>query len=129
MTTINGKAGSGAQPITLRRWRVLMVVTKSGARTRHVCGHDSAIDAGRVSDPIKDFKLETMTITSASGVVYKLVGFPAFSRKVQPVWEEWCKANGVMAERDITNEYMDPENVNTGQFVALNASAFTSKTE
>ncbi len=127
MATAKGK--TSAQPVTLRRWRVLMVVKKSGGRTRHVCGHDATIDAGRVSEPVTDFKLETMTITTANGAVYKLVGFPAQSRKVQPVWEEWCEANGVVAERDVTNDYLDPENINTGQFVALNASAFTAKTD
>ncbi len=78
MATAKGK--TSAQPVTLRRWRVLMVVKKSGGRTRHVCGHDATIDAGRVSEPVTDFKLETMTITTANGAVYKLVGFPAQSR-------------------------------------------------
>ncbi len=129
MVTNKGKAGIAAQPVTLRRWRVMMVVMKSGARTRHVCGHDATIDAGRVSGAVADFKLDTMTITTASGETYKLVGFPAQSRKVQPIWEEWCKANGVAVERDISNEYLDPANINTGQFVALNVSAFSAKDE
>ncbi len=129
MVTNKGKAGIAAQPVTLRRWRVMMVVTKGGSRTRHVCGHDAAIDAGCVSDTVVDFKLDTMTITTASGATYKLVGFPAQSRKVQPVWEEWCKTNGVAAERDISNEYLDPANINTGQFMALNVSAFSAKEE
>lgn len=106
-----------------------MVGTRSGVRSRHVWGHDVAIDEGCVSDAIVDFKLETMTVTTASGLHYRLAGLPGPSKKGRPVWEEWCRANEVVAERDVTNDYMDPDDVSTRQFVALNVSAFSTKNE
>lgn len=123
----NDNTGSSAQPVTLRRWSVVAVATRNGARSRHVWGHDIAADEGRVSDAIKDFALETMTITTISGARYRLGGLPANSRKAQPVWEEWCRAHDVIAEVDVTNDYMDPDDVSTRQFVALNAAAFSTK--
>ena len=125
----NDNTGNGAQAVTLRRWQVSMVVTRSGKRTRHAWGHDVALDEGRVSDEIVDFKLETMTVTTASGAQYRLGGLPGISKKGQPVWEEWCGAHGVITQRDVTNDYMDPDDVSTRQFVALNVSAFSTKTE
>ena len=106
-----------------------MVTTRSGARSRHVWGHDVAHDEGRVSSAIVDFKMETMTLTTASGAHYRLAGLPGVSRKAQPVWKEWCKTNDVVAERDVTNDYMDPDDVSTRQFVALNVSALSAKPE
>ena len=120
---------SGAQAVTLRRWQVVMVVTQSGGRTRHAWGHYVANDRGLVSSAIVDFKLETMTITTASGSQYRLAGLPGLSKKGQPVWEEWCRAHEVIAERDVTNDYMDPDDVSTRQFVALNISAFSAKSD
>ncbi len=121
----NDNHEGGGQPISLRRWTVVAVVTKGGVRSRHVWGHDVVADEGRVSGAIVDFKLETMTITTDSGAHYRLGGLPAHSRKAQPVWDEWCRANEVIATRDVTNDYMDPDDVSTRQFVALNASAFS----
>ncbi len=125
--TKSGATECGSQPITLRRWRVVAVVTRRGARTRHVWGHDVASDEGRVSGPIANFVLETMTITTTSGARYRLAGLPGHSRKGQPVWEEWCSANEVIGEKDVTNDYMDPDDVSTRQFVAMNDSAFSGK--
>ncbi len=124
---LNGNTGNGAPAVTLRRWTVVEVVTRNGARTRHVWGHDAAIDDGRVSSAIVNFRLDTMTLTTTTGTQYRLTGLPGRSRKGQPVWEAWCSANGVVAERDVTNDYMDPDDVSTRQFVALNDSAFFAK--
>lgn len=125
----NGNRGSGAQAVTLRRWKVVEVFTRSGARSRHAWGHDIATDEGRVSSAIAEFKLETMTVTTTTGTHYRLAGLPGLSRKGQPVWEQWCRENEVISELDVTNEYMDPDDVSTRQFVALNDSAFSAKKE
>jgi hypothetical protein len=106
---------------------VVEVTTQSGARTRHVSGHDTAIDEGRASGAIVAFDLQTMTATTASGVCFRLVGLPGNSRKAQEVWEQWCSEQGVVSERDVTNDYMDPDDVSTRQFVALKDSALASK--
>jgi hypothetical protein len=126
---LNDNTGSGAPTITLRRWKVVMVGLRSGTRSRHAWGHDAASDEGRVSDAIVDFKQETMTVTTSSGAHYRLAGLPGHSKKAQPVWEEWCQEHGVLVERDVTNDYMDPDDVSTRQFVALNVSAFSTNAE
>ncbi|HEY5994853.1 MAG TPA: hypothetical protein VIU46_09690 [Gallionellaceae bacterium] len=125
----NGDIGSGAHMVTVRRWTVVEVIPRNAPRSRHVWGHDIAIDEGCVSAPIVDFKMETMTVTTASGKQYRLAGLPGHSRKGQPVWEQWCKVNEVIYQREVTNDYMDPEDVSTRQFVALNDTAFSGKTE
>ncbi len=126
---LNSNEAGGAQLITLRRWKVVAVVAQGGKRSRHVWGHDLALDEGRVSDAIVDFDMKSMTVTTASGAKYRLGGLPGQSRKAQPVWDEWCRVNEVVAEVDVTNDYMDPEDVSTRQFMALNISAFTAKKE
>lgn len=122
----NGK--SEAQLVTLRRWTVVAVVTGNGARSRHVWGHDVDADTGCVSDAIADFSMDTMTVTTESGVRYRLGGVPAHSRRGQATWDEWCKAHDVIAQLEVTTEYMDPNDMSTRQFVALNVSAFSGKT-
>lgn len=120
---------NNAPAVTMRRWRVSEVVAQNGARTRHVWGHDVESDDGRVSGAIIDFKMEHMIATTASGTRYRLLGLPGVSRKGLPVWEQWCSAHGVVSHRDVTNDYMDADDVSTRQFVALNDSAFVAKKE
>lgn len=115
--------------VTLRRWQVTEVVAQNGARTRHVWGHDLENDEGRVSSAIVDFKMESMTATTASGTRYRLLGLPGASRKGRPVWDDWCRVHGVVSQRDVTNDYMDADDVSTRQFVALNDNAFLAKKE
>lgn len=127
MQTANN--GNEAQVVTLRRWTVVTVVTRDGVRSRHAWGHEVETDAGRVSEAIKDFSMEAMTLTTATGTRYHLAGLPGHSRKGQPVWDEWCKAHNVVAQLEVTNDYMDAEDVSTRQFMALNVSAFYGKKE
>lgn len=125
---VNRNFGRGPA-VTLRRWRVMEVVTQGGMRTRHLLGHDIDSDEGRVSSPIVDFKLDAMMATTSSGGRYRLAGVPGQSRKVQSIWDDWCRANGVYAQYDVTNDYMDPDDMSTRQFVALNVSAFATRAE
>lgn len=114
------------QVVTLRRWQIALVVTQGNVRTRHVWGHDVESDGGRVSSAIVDFKPETMTLSTASGSQYRLAGLPGPSKKGKPVWDEWCKTNKVIAQKDVTNDYMDPDNVSTRQFAALNEASLSA---
>ena len=123
----NANEGNTAQVVTLRRWTVVLVATRDGVRSRHVWGHDVATDEGRVSEAIKDFSMETMTLTTANGFRYCLGGLPGHSRKGQPAWDEWCKAHHVVAQLEVTNDYMNADDVSTRQFMALNVSAFVGK--
>ncbi len=90
---------------SLRRWRVIEVVSRSGTRTRHVYGHDVANNSGRASSPIKDFDRKTMIVTTRSGQTYKLVGVPGNARIGETAWQQWCKENAVVSEVDVTDEY------------------------
>ena len=123
----NVKVASSAQAVALRRWRVIEVITESCARTRHVLGHDAESDDGRASSAIAAFDLQTMTATTISGARFRLVGLPGHSRKAQAVWEQWRVSHGVVSERDVTNDYMDPDDVSTRQFVALKDSALAGR--
>ena len=123
----NSPDKSNAPAVTLRRWRVIEIVTRSGARSRHLLGHDITNDEDRVSSAIADFRLETMTATTSSGVRYRLGGVPGNSRRMQAMWDDWVRANGVISQHDVTNDYMDPDDVSTRQFAALHLTAFMGK--
>ena len=92
---------------SLRRWRVMEVVSKSGKRSRHVWGHDVANDAGRASSGIEKFDNAAMTATTHSGRVYKLVGAPGKARSGEHAWQHWCTVNEVVSAVDVTAEYFD----------------------
>lgn len=98
---------SNSQIVTLRRWRVTEVVAPEGRRSRHVWGHDVTHDEGRASSPIIKFDLETMTATTHSGTNYRLLGLPGNSRQGRHVWGKWCRRYGVVSELDVTNEYLN----------------------
>ena len=93
--------------VTLRRWRVMEVETKDGTRSRHVCGHDAKNASGCASSPIVEFDLEKMTATTRSGRCYRLLGLPGNSRLGKHAWNNWCNKSGVVAELDVTNEYLN----------------------
>jgi hypothetical protein len=124
---LNGSIKSGAPAVTLRRWRVIEVLTRDGTRSRHLLGHDVTNDEDRISSAVAEFKMESMTATTNSGVRYRLAGVPGQSRRMHSMWEEWCRSYGVVSQHDVTNDYMDPEDVSTRQFAALNISALTVK--
>lgn len=119
----NGSTGNDAPAVVLRRWRVMEIVGRGGLRTRHLLGHDVTHDEDRVSSPIAKFNMDSMTATTASGARYRLAGVPGHSRKAQAVWDDWCRTSRVAAQRDVTTEYMDPDDVSTLQFVAISKSA------
>lgn len=119
----NSSTGDNAPAVVLRRWRVMEVVGRGGLRTRHLVGHDITHDEDRVSSPIARFDMETMTASTASGARYRLAGVPRQSRKAQAVWDDWCVTSRVTAQRDVTTEYMDPDDVSTRQFVAISMTA------
>ena len=91
--------------LSLRRWRVKEIKTPSGTPSRHVYGHDITNDTARASTSIKEFDRKTMTITTHSGSIYKLLGVPGHSRVGEIVWKEWCHKHNVISEVDVTDEY------------------------
>ncbi len=92
---------------SVRRWRVVEVVSKEGVSSRHVYGHDVTNRGGRVSSSIRAFDQQTMTITTRSGSLYKLTGVPGHCRIGDNVWLKWCAEHGVATQTDVTHEYFD----------------------
>ena len=101
------------QEISLRRWRVIEVEMQNGSRSRHVWGHDVKNSRGRASSPIMEFKLDSKTAISRSGSKYKLVGLPGNSRLGKGAWIRWCSENSVVAEVDVTDEYLNIDKLST----------------
>jgi hypothetical protein len=108
-----------SQVITLRRWRVSEIEAPDGTRSRHVWGHDEKSGQGRASSPIIDFDLETMTVITRSGSNYRLIGLPGNSRLGKGAWTGWCNRNAVMSELDVTNEYLNIDQLSTGELTKI----------
>lgn len=113
---------SDCQEITLRRWRVMEIEVSDGSRSRHVWGHDVKNGVGRASSPIVEFNLDAMTAITRSGSNYKLVGLPGNSRLGKSAWRTWCRENGVVAELDVTNEYLNVDQLPTIELAKINCS-------
>lgn len=96
---------------SLRRWRVIEVVSQTGERSRHVYGHDVSNDTGRVSSAIKEFDLLAMTAITHSGRNYQLLGAPGNARNGEYAWQNWCRNNGIVSELDVTNEYFNADSL------------------
>lgn len=94
---------------SLRRWRVMEILTQKGTPSRHVYGHDLTNDTACASTSIEEFNRETKTVTTHSGSIYKLLGAPGHSRGGTSVWKEWCNKHNVVSEIDVTDEYFSAD--------------------
>lgn len=119
---MNPDTPADARKISLRRWRVMEVDSKEGVRSRHVWGHDVTNNLGRASSPIATFDRDTMTATTRSGKMYNLVGLPGNSRLGRSAWRKWCLNNGIVAEKDVTDEYLNVNQVSTVGFEKITNS-------
>ncbi len=115
------KAPSDSQEVTLRRWRVIEVEAQNGIRSRHVWGHDVKNGLGRASSPIIEFNLDTMIATTRSGRNYRLLGLPGNSRLGKHAWDSWCSSNEVVSELDVTNEYLNVDQLSTVELAKINS--------
>lgn len=111
-----------SREITLRRWRVTEIEAPDGTRSRHVWGHDVKCDRGRASSPIIEFNHETMIAISRSGSNYKLVGLPGNSRLGKGAWSRWCRHNAFVSEVDVTNEYLNIDQLSTVDLTKINTT-------
>lgn len=109
--------------VSLRRWRVMEIASKDGVLSRHVYGHDITNNLGRASSPIQTFDLETMTAITRSGKTYYLVGLPGSAKLGRAAWRKWCRENAVASERDVTDEYLNVNQVSTVEFEKITNSA------
>lgn len=110
---------------SLRRWRVMEILTVKGMPSRHVYGHDITNDTARASTSIKEFDREAMTVTTHSGRFYKLLGAPGHSRAGAIVWKEWCRKHNVVSETDVTDEYFSVDKL----FSKVNEEIYTGLRE
>jgi hypothetical protein len=69
------------------------------------------------------FDLDTMTATTRSGTKYRLVGLPGNSRLGKHAWTSWCSTHGVVSEVDITNEYLNIDQLSTVSLAKINYAA------
>lgn len=109
--------------ISLRRWRVMEIASTDGVLSRHVYGHDITNNLGRASSPIQAFDLETMAATTRSGKIYYLVGLPGSAKLGRAAWRKWCRENAVVSEKDVTDEYLNVNQVSTVEFEKITNSA------
>jgi hypothetical protein len=119
---INNEPGD-SQEITLRRWRVMEIEAPDGTRSRHVWGHDVIHSRGRASSPIMEFNRDTMIAITRSGSNYKLVGLPGNSRLGKGAWSQWCSENEVVSQMDVTNEYLNIDQLSTLELTKINSAA------
>jgi hypothetical protein len=116
-------ASGDSQNVSLRRWRVIEIVSPDGVRSRHIWGHDVTNNLGRATSAILEFNLETMTATTTrSGKVYWLIGLPGNSRLGRAAWRKWCDDNRIVNETDVTNEYLNVNQVSTVGFEKITGS-------
>jgi hypothetical protein len=118
---IKDEAGDSGE-VRLRRWRVMEIEAHEGIRSRHVFGHEAKKSRGRASSPIIEFDRDTMTATTRSGSKYKLVGLPGNSRLGKGAWSRWCKDNVVVSEVDVTNEYLNIDQLSTLELTRITTS-------
>lgn len=93
-------------PTLLHRWRVMEAVSPTDVRTRHVCGQNATSSFGISTSPIQEFDPVTMTVKTRSGKTYTLVGRSGNSRLGEGAWRKWCNDNGIVAEQDVTSNYL-----------------------
>jgi hypothetical protein len=112
-----------SQKVSLRRWRVMEIEALDGIRSRHVWGHDITNNLGRASSPIASFDKDSMTATTRSGMEYILVGLPGNSKLGRSAWRKWCRENGIRTEADVTDEYLNVNQISTVGFEKINSAA------
>lgn len=91
---------------SLHRWRVMEAVSPKNGRTRHVCGQIAAGNMGISTSAIQEFDPVAMTVKTRSGKIYSLIGPPDSSRLAEGAWRKWCIENGIVAELDVTRDFM-----------------------
>jgi len=98
-------------------------VSPRNTRTRHVCGQNASSDKGISTSSIQEFDPVAMTIKTRSRKTYILVGLPDSSGLGESAWRKWCKSNGIVAELDVTGDYVNADPVPTITFRRLKRSA------
>lgn len=104
----------------LHRWRVMEAVSPGNIRTRHVCGQNAASSVGISTSAIQEFDPVALTVKTRSGKTYTLVGPSDNSHLGDGAWRKWCNDNGIVAEQDVTSDYLNADPAPTVTFKRLN---------
>ena len=91
---------------TLDAWSVFEVF-HDGSRptwTRHLVGWKREGCVGQVSASVTEFDPVLRRARTRSGRVYELAGRSGLNADAMAVWARWKYSNGVLAERDVTDE-------------------------
>lgn len=86
--------------LDLCSWRIL----ETDKNELHFVGYNLTDHEGRVSTPIEQFDVATLTGRTRSGRVYRLRGAPGFDADAAYVWNAWCSASGVKHWEDVTEK-------------------------
>ena len=100
----------------LHRWRVMEAVLSGDIRTRHVCAENSANSYGISTSSIQMFDPVAMTVKTRSGKIYHLIGQPEKSPLGEVAWRQWCSENDIVAEHDVTGEFLRVDQTPTVTF-------------
>jgi hypothetical protein len=73
---------------------------------RHFVGYNLSDREGRVSTPIDNFDLATLTGRTRSGRTYQLRDRPGVDADAMYVWQDWCRVNGVQSWVDVTSKVL-----------------------
>ncbi len=90
----------------LHRWRVMEAVWSGDVRTRHVCAENAENKIGVSTSSIREFDPVAMSVKTRSGKIYFLAGQPEASRLAEAAWRKWRGENEILAEHDVTGEYL-----------------------
>lgn len=96
--------------VILVRWRVFE--TEGGER--HFVGTRRDRWTGRVSSAIVEFDMTTRTGVTRSGRRYVLEGASGISVDANYTWAVWCRANGVVIYRDVTDTVLAGDTNSSG---------------
>ena len=82
-------------------------VSPADIRTRHVCAENPVGSFGISTSAIQEFDPVARTVKTLSGKTYTLVGEPEESPLGAGAWRKWCNDNGIVAELDVTSDYLN----------------------
>lgn len=101
-------------------------VSPEDIRTRHVCGQNATGSFGISTSAIQEFDQVAMTVKTLSGKTYTLVGLPDKSRVGEAAWRKWSNDNRIVAELDVTSDYLNVDPAPTITFKRLKRPGATS---
>ena len=90
------------QPVSyMDYWQLIQVTHQDGQRSRHLFGR--ADNEGRVCSDIVAFDLKTITATTKSGRLYKVMGPPGRDADAVWIYDQWATHNKFVRVQYLTS--------------------------